>query len=145
MGVDKVANQNRDVAGALAKRRGKDGKDLEAVEEVAAELLLRDHLGQVAIGGGDEADVDGDGPVAAEALNLPLLQGAQQFGLQVERHFADLIQKQRAFMGQFQAAYLAGNGAGECAFLVAEEFAFNQPRGDGRAVELDKGALAGAG
>ena len=34
------------------------------------------------------------------------------------------------------------DGAREGALLVAEQFALQQPRGDGRAVELDEGALA---
>ena len=124
------------------KRRRENRKDLEAVKEVAAELLFRDHFGQIAIGGGDEAHVDGDGPRAAEALDLALLQGAQQFGLQVERQLAHLVEKERAFVRQLQAADLARDGAGERAFLVAEELAFEQSGGNGGAIQLDKGALA---
>ena len=36
---------------------------------------------------------------------------------------------------------MLGDGAGEGALLVAEELALQQARGDGRAVELDEGAL----
>ena len=119
-----------------------DRKDLEPVVEVAAELLFCDHFGQVAIGGGDEAHVDGDGPRAAQALDLPLLQRAQQLGLQVERHLADLVEKERALVRQLEAADLARDGAGERALFVAEELAFEQPGGNGRAIQLDEGALA---
>jgi hypothetical protein len=111
------------------KRRRENGEDLEAVKEVAAKLLFRDHFGQVAIGGGDEAHVDGDGPRSAQALDLALLQSAQQLGLQVERQLAHLVEKERALVGQLQTADLARNGAGERALLVAEELAFEQPAG----------------
>ena len=130
------------VSGALAQGRSEDGKDLEAVVEIAAELFLGNHFCQVAIGGGDEAHVDGDGAIAAEALDLALLQGAQQFGLQVERELADFIEKERALVSELDAADFAGDGAGECALLVTEQLALKQAGGNGGAVELDEGVLA---
>ena len=47
-------------------------------------------------------------------------------------------------MGQLEAADFLGNGAGERAALVAKEFTFEQPHGDGRAVEFDEGAFPAA-
>ena len=41
-------------------------------------------------------------------------------------------------------ARLARDGAGEGAFLVAEQLAFQQAGGDGGAIELDERALAAA-
>ena len=137
-----MTNQDGNVAGALAERRREDGEDLEPVVEIAAELLLGDHLGEIAVGGGDEADIDGDGPVAAETLDLFLLQGAQELGLQVERNLADFVEKERALVGEFQAADLARDGPREGAFLVAEKFALDQPGGNSGAVDLDEGAFA---
>ncbi len=75
---NKMTHQDGNVGDAVAQRRRKNRKHLEAVKEVAAELFFRDHFGQIAIGGGDQAHIDGDGPRAAEALDLALLQGAQQ-------------------------------------------------------------------
>ena len=42
---------------------------------------------------------------------------------------------------QFETADPLGDGAGEGALLVAEEFAFQQAGGNGGAVELDEGGL----
>ena len=84
----------------------------------------------------------GDWPVAAEALDLLLLKRAQEFGLQVEGKLADFVEEERAFVGEFEAADLARDGAGEGAFLVAEEFAFDQAGGNGGAVDLDEGSFA---
>jgi hypothetical protein len=137
-----MADQNRDVTDALAQGRGKDREDFEAVVEIAAEFLVGDHFGEVAIGGGDQAHVHRNGTIAAEALDLALLQGAQQLGLQVERQLADFVEEKRAFVRQFDAADLAGNGAGERALLVAEQFAFQQAGRDGGAVQLDEGVFA---
>ena len=55
---------------------------------------------------------------------------------------ADFVEKQRALVRQFQPADLARDGSGECALLVAEEFALEQAGGNRGAVQLDKGALA---
>ena len=142
VGGDKMPHQDGDVAGAVAQRRSEDGKYLEPVKEVAAELLLRDHLAQVAVGGRDQANIDRDGPVTAQAFDLAFLERAQQLGLQIERHLADLVQKQRALVRQFQTAHLARDSAGECALLVAEQLAFQQAGRNGGAVELDKRPVA---
>jgi len=142
MARNKMTHQDGNVGNAVTQRRRKNRKDLEAIKEVAAEFLFRDHFGQIAIGGGDETHVDEDGARAAQALNLALLQGAQQFRLQIERQLAHLIEKERAFVRQLQAADFARNGAGKRALLVAEQLALQQAGGNGRAIQLDKGALA---
>ena len=119
-----MAHQNGNVGGALAQGRGEDGEDLEPVIEVAAELLLGDHLCQIAIGGGNQAHVHGDGPRSAQALDLALLQGAQQLGLQIERQFAHLVEKQRALVSQFHTADFASNGARERALSRGQRARF---------------------
>jgi len=45
-------------------------------------------------------------------------------------------------VGQLKTADTLCDGAGERASLVAEHFAFEQPGGDGGAIQLDEGALA---
>ena len=57
-------------------------------------------------------------------VEFPLLEKAQEFGLQLRRHIADLVEKNRAAVGQLQLAFLELVGAGERAFLMAEQFAF---------------------
>ena len=68
-----MAHQDGNVGGALAQRRREDRKDFEPVKEIAAKLFVGDHLGEVAIGGGDEPNVYGDRARAAKPLNLALL------------------------------------------------------------------------
>ena len=43
-------------------------------------------------------------------------------------------------MSLFDTAGLGAVGAGECAFFVSEELAFEQGAGNGRAINLDVGA-----
>ena len=96
---------------------------------------------EVAIGGGDQAGVGANGARTAEALELALLQDAQQFGLQLERDFAHLVEEDGAAVGEFEAPDALRDGAGEGALLVAEQLAFEQAGGDGGAIELDEGAV----
>ena len=64
------------VLAALAQRRHADGDDREAEVQVFPEAAGR-YLGpDVLVGGGDDADVDGDGLLAAEALE-PSSPGAR--------------------------------------------------------------------
>ena len=50
---------------------------------------------------------------ATQALEFALLQNAQQFGLQLERHVADFVQKQGSSVGLFEAPDALIDGAGE--------------------------------
>ncbi len=83
-----------------------------------------------------------NGARSAEPFEFMLLQNAQQFGLQFQRNVADFIEKNCAFIGEFESANFLGNGYGECAALVAEKFAFQQSAGNGGAIDLDEGAFA---
>jgi len=54
---------------------------------------------------------------------------AQQLGLRGNRHLTDLIQQQRTFFRQLKASGAPLHGAGESAFFVAKDLAFNQVSG----------------
>ena len=56
----------------------------------------------------------------------------------IERDLADLVEEQRPFVGEFEDAALLRLGVGEGAFLVAEQFAFEQGFGNCRAVDGDE-------
>jgi hypothetical protein len=76
----------------------------------------------------------------AEALESVLLQDAQEFRLQVEREVTDFVEEQRPPVSQFKAPEALRERPREGAFFIAEEFAFEQPAGNGGAVERDEGA-----
>jgi hypothetical protein len=94
---------------------------------------------QIPVGGGDQAGVGAPGAGAAQALELLLLQDAQELGLHLERELADLIEKERAMVSQLEAAEALRHGPGKGAFLVPEELTFEQSRRDGRAIERHEG------
>ena len=119
----------------FAQRRHVNGHDVEAEEEVLAEFLALDAFLEVAVGGGDDADIHLDGAVAADAFELALLEDAQQLGLDLRRNLADFVQQDGPAVGQFEAAFAFGQRAGERALFVAEEFAFDEVLRDGGAID----------
>jgi hypothetical protein len=73
-----VVRQGQDVVDALAQRRQPQRNDVQAVVEIFAEAAVGDALAQVGVGGGDDAHVDLDDLLAAEALDLTLLKHAPE-------------------------------------------------------------------
>ena len=67
--------------------------------------------------------------VPAEPLDLALLERAQQLGLEIDPQAADLVEEERAAVGQLELAGLARVGAGEGALLVAEQLGLEQVSG----------------
>ena len=134
-----MLDQRRDVVGALAQRRQADGHDVQPVEQVLAEQSLRDQLAQVAMGGGDDPHIGLDRHAAADRHELARLQHAQQPGLGLERHVADLVEEQRAALGLLEPPDLARIGAGERALLVTEQLALDQLARDRRQLTATNG------
>ena len=122
----KELGQLRDVVGPLAQRRHLDRDDVDPVVEILAESSFLHRLLEVDVGGGDQAELGLDRLGAADPLDLALLNGAQQLGLEVEPQIADLVEEQRAVRGQLELAQLLAMRAGERAALVAEERALRE-------------------
>src|SRR6201999_4530997 len=112
-----VLDEPRDVLAALAQRRDGDLDDVEAVVEILAEGAARDRAPEVDVGGDDDAGVDLELLLAADAIELAVLQRLQQLGLHGDGHLADLVEEERAAVGELELARLGLGGAGERAAL----------------------------
>ena len=64
--------------------------------------------------------------VRADALELALLEDAQQLRLRRRRHLADLVEEDRALVGGLEPALAHRHRAGEGALLVAEQLGLEQ-------------------
>src|SRR5260370_42407525 len=73
-----------------------------------------------------------------------ILKNTQELGLQFQRYFAHLIQEHSALIGKFHTADFLRDGSGESAFLMAEEFALQQPGRDGGAIYFNKAPVLAA-
>src|SRR5689334_7349590 len=139
-GRQEMARQLDDVLAALAQRRQPDRHDVEAIEQILAELALADGLAQIAMGGGDDADIGLDRNPPADSGELALLEDAQQPRLGVEWHVADLVEEQGPAGSLLEASHAPGDGAGEGALLMAEQLALDQLPRNRRHVHGDEGA-----
>ena len=143
--LQEMLGEQSGVAGPLGEARDSHHDFGEAVVEILAERARRDHLFEILVGGADDPRVDRDRLAAADPLDHPLLQEAQQLDLQRQRDVADLVEEQRAAMGELDLALGGLDRAGEGALLVAEQFGFEQILGDRGAVDRDEAADAAAG
>ena len=84
------------------------------------------------------AHVDRHGARAAEPLDGPVLQHAQQLHLHRQRHVVDVVEEDRAAVGQLEAAGPILDRAGERAALVAEQLRLDQRFREERAADRDE-------
>ena len=139
---DEMIQQRGDVFATLAESRQADRETVEAIEQVLSEFVLGHHRDEVLIGSGDDADVGLDRRVAADALELLLLEQSQCLGLSCGAHVADLVEEDRAAVDLLELADVTLIRAGEGSFFVTEEFAFEQRFGQRRTVDGKKRFLA---
>src|SRR5262249_38333715 len=110
-----------------------------------AEAAGGDLVLQVLIGRGHHAGIDADRPALPNALELALLQDAQQLHLELEAEAGNLVEEDRAAVSRLEAARLVVDGPREGALDVAEQFAFQEVLAQCPAVDADiraVGALA---
>ncbi len=129
---------------ALPAKAERRWENPETIVKIATELSSLDHSSEVTIGGGDEANIDGDCSSPAKPFDLLFLQSTQKLGLQFQRKIPNLVQEQRAHMSQFQSSDPLRDRAGEGALFMPEELAFQQSKGNCRAIQLDETSDHGA-
>src|SRR6516225_2604228 len=139
-----MLNQKRDIVLASAQGWKLDLYHAQAVIEVGAELARLHELPQLAVAGGDQANVDFDHLVAAQATHFLFLDGAQQLHLQRGAHLRNFVEEYRTAARFFQDPPLVFDSSGESAADVAEELGFEQCFSQGTAVQGEE-ALVGPG
>src|SRR6202040_4396754 len=123
---------------ALAQRWQGYSNHVQAVIQILAKGAALNRSQQKPVGGCDQADVQLNWTCATYALELTLLQHAQQFGLQAGSQFADFVQEQRASLSRLHFPFLLGDRPGESSFLVAKQLAFQEGFRDRGTVDGDK-------
>ena len=91
--------------------------------------------------GRDDPHVDVDGRLASDALDLMVLQHAEQPHLGGKRQFADLVEKERAAIGPLEPALMLLSGSRKTPLLMAEQLGIDQFGGNRPAVDPDEGAV----
>ena len=109
--------------------------DREPIVEILAESPGLQLGLQVLVRRGDDPGIHADGLAASDALDLPLLQKPQKLGLQRNTHFRDLVEKQRAAVGELELPLTLDVRARVRAFLVPEQLGLQQRLRDRPAID----------
>src|SRR5437660_6969472 len=136
--LKEYGGQDWDLLPPFAEGRHVDLHDVQAIVEILAELAAAQGELQVSIGRGHDPGVDHDGLAAADSRKLQVLHDVQQFRLEGEGEFADLVQVDGSAVRQLEHPQLSPGGPGEGAFFVAKERGFQEPSGEGGTVHPDE-------
>ena len=124
--LQKVARQHENIFAALAQRGQAQANHIQAVKQILAKAPFLDALLQILVRRSNHAHIGLDGAVAADTVKMAVAQHPQQARLQIKRHVADFIEKQRASVGLLEAPAPQRLRAGEGTALVTEQLAFQQ-------------------
>ena len=97
------ASDEDDVLASLAKGRKRQAHDREAIVKVFAEPAGLHLRLQILVGGGDHAGVHPSGLATADPLDHTLLEKAQELHLEERAHLTDLVEEERAALGQLSS------------------------------------------
>jgi hypothetical protein len=90
------------------------------------------------VGGGDDADVDGNAAGGAQWNDRAFLDAAKELGLALEGKFADLVEEQGSPVRGAEESKRGAVGAGEGAAGVAEELGFEESVAQGGGIHRDE-------
>src|ERR1700693_223181 len=127
-----MSDQERDILTTLAQGRDAKAKNVEAKIKVTPESAFSDSLLQIAAGGSQDTNVNGDAARASHGTDFLFLNGAQKFGLKVDRKFADFVEEYGSAFGDGQQSVFGLVGTGKRSTDIPEQLAFNH-RGAERA------------
>jgi hypothetical protein len=113
------ARNSRPLLRPIAQRRDSDRKHIQAIEEIEAKPSVREHLLEILVRRRDDSHIDARRLRAPEPLDLLFLNDAQQFGLEFDRQFADLVEEDRPVVCRLKPTNSARDGSSEGPSFIA--------------------------
>ncbi len=131
---------------AFRSRRGgrKISNVLSRKNRSSRNCSCADHLAEVAVGGAEDPDIDAERLVLADAADLAALEEPEQLDLDALVQLADLVEEERAAVGDLEEALPVHVGAGEGPLAMSEQLALDEVLGQGPAVHRDEGTVGSA-
>src|SRR5271157_4297620 len=120
--IEKMLREYRDVFHALAQWRHSERNNVYPEIKIAAKLLLPDQVQELAMGCGNQADVDSAVAHIAQTAKHPVFQHLEQLWLNLEVDVPDFIQEYCATIGNLEQTLFRTQSAGECALFMTEKF-----------------------
>ena len=126
MNFEEVVAEQGKIALSLPERRQLNRDHMNPVEEILAKLPRPDHLFERLVGGANQSEIDLAHGAPAEPLHLMVFKHTKQLGLQWGRQSGNLIEKQRAAIGQLNLPRPRFGGSRKRSALAAEKLRFDQ-------------------
>src|SRR5438093_5266090 len=104
--MEEMVDQQRNILLALPQGWQMDGDNVQAIEEVLTETAGGDLGLEIAMGGGNDADVRLAPKRRPYRAEFAFLNQAEQLHLHFQGQVADLVEEGRAAVGQFDQALL---------------------------------------
>ena len=99
--------QELDVRATVAQRRNRNWEDVKPVVEIFAKTAFGNFGGEIAICGGDDANIHFARLRTAYGFEFAFLQNAKKFRLQFEGELADFIEENGSTVGQLESSRTA--------------------------------------
>ena len=133
-----MLHELRDIFGPFAERRQFEGNHGKPVIQIFPKGSILDHGLKIAVRGCNDPDIDLARFGCANLFDFALLNEAEHFNLELERHLADFIEEQCSVMREFDSSSLVRHRAGEGTLDVTEEFGFEQVLWNSAAIDGDE-------
>src|SRR5688572_13718286 len=115
-----MTRERNDIFPAFTQGRNVHFKAVDAVHQIGAKDAFSDGLLGIPVSRGQKPHIHLDLLDTADSEKGTCLKCSEKFGLKLRRHLHDLVEKQRASIGQFEETKLSRTGSGKCSGLVAE-------------------------
>src|ERR1700685_965163 len=130
--------KGNDIFRTFAQRRHAQLKLAKTMKEILTEAPGQNGSIEILIGSSHDAHIDGDFAVSAEPIERMTVQNTQQFYLSLKLQLSNFIEEECALVGELEESGLRRIGPGKRAFLVSEQFAFDQVFRYRRAINVDR-------
>src|SRR5437867_855354 len=123
---DEELRQEPNVRDSLAQRRDLNWDDGKPEKQVFSKLLLLDEILQISIRCSHHPRIDANGFKSADTFERLLFDHTQNLGLNRKVKLADLVEKHRSLVCQFELSGLSSKGARIRTFLMSKQFVLNE-------------------
>ena len=136
--LHEVFGEERDIPFTVSERWELDPRDIEAVKQIGAEVVVLDGALESGVGTGDQSRMKRLFFGPAKPAKFPVFDHPQELRLELERQLGHLVEKNSSVVGYFQQPALEGARVGERAGLMTEKLALEERLGDCRAIDRDE-------
>src|SRR5262245_28164391 len=133
-----MVSECRNFVAAVPQRRNRKTDHVDAIEEIVTKPTLLNHLLEVRIGRGDDANIDNGRSRLAEWRTLARLDECKQVWLKVDAQLADLVEEECSALRAANQTNVIAVGSCKCSPPMTEQLTLEHVTRNRGAVEWHK-------